>query len=197
MSDIKAQTIQSEAILEKQLIDQLVAEGYSRAIIPDEDALLVNFRQQFQKHNKITLTDEEFNRLLIFMDGGNIFDKAKRLRDKYELKRDDGVHFLEFFNKKDWCLNTFQVANQITLKGKYTNRYDVTLLINGLPLVQIELKRRGIELKEAFNQTIRYHRHSYHGLFRYIQMFVISNGVNTRYYANNPSLNYEFTFILS
>lgn len=197
MSDIKAQTIQSEAILEKQLIDQLVAEGYSRAIIPDEDALLVNFRQQFQKHNKITLTDEEFNRLLIFMDGGNIFDKAKRLRDKYELKRDDGVHFLEFFNKKDWCLNTFQVANQITLKGKYTNRYDVTLLINGLPLVQIELKRRGIELKEAFNQTIRYHRHSYHGLFRYIQMFVISNGVNTRYYANNPSLNYEFTFTWS
>lgn len=197
MSDTKAQTIQSEAILEKQLIEQLVAEGYSRAIIPDEDALIANFRIQFQKHNKVTLTDEEFKRLLIFLDGGNIFDKAKRLRDKYELKRDDGVHFLEFFNKKDWCLNTFQVANQITLKGKYTNRYDVTLLINGLPLVQIELKRRGIELKEAFNQTIRYHRHSYHGLFRYIQMFVISNGVNTRYYANNPSLNYEFTFTWS
>lgn len=197
MSDTKAQTIQSEAILEKQLIDQLLAEGYTRAIIPDEDALLANFRIQFEKHNKVTLTDEEFNRLLIFMNGGNIFDKAKRLRDKYELKRDEGVLFLEFFNKKDWCLNSFQVANQITLKGKYTNRYDVTLLINGLPLVQIELKRRGIELKEAFNQTIRYHRHSFHGLFRYIQMFVISNGVNTRYYANNPSLNYEFTFTWS
>ena len=80
------------------------------------------------------------------------------------------------------------------MDGKFKNRYDVTLLINGLPLVQIELKRRGIELKKAFNQTKRYQEHSFRGLFNYVQIFVISNGVNTKYYANNRSLNFKFTF---
>ncbi|MCX5935502.1 MAG: type I restriction endonuclease, partial [Pseudanabaena sp. LacPavin_0818_WC45_MAG_42_6] len=90
-----------------------------------------------------------------------------------------------------------QVTNQITQQGKYKNRYDVTLLINGLPLVQIELKRRGLDLKEAFNQINRYQRHSYgadFGLFQYVQIFVISNGVNTRYYANNRKQEYKQTF---
>ena len=88
-----------------------------------------------------------------------------------------------------WCKNEYQVAQQITQVGRYENRYDVTLLINGLPLVQIELKRRGMELKEAFNQIQRYHKHSFTGtLFEYIQIFVISNGVNTKYFSNNPFL---------
>ncbi|ROT09389.1 type I restriction endonuclease subunit R [Muribaculaceae bacterium Isolate-037 (Harlan)] len=97
-------------------------------------------------------------------------------------------------NKKNWCQNEFQVSNQITVEDKRKNRYDVTILINGLPLVQIELKRRGVELKQAYNQIQRYHKTSFHGLFDYIQIFVISNGVNTRYFANNPNQGFKFTF---
>ncbi|WP_337776612.1 type I restriction endonuclease subunit R, partial [Prevotella pectinovora] len=93
-----------------------------------------------------------------------------------------------------WCQNEFQVSNQITVEGRKKCRYDVTILINGLPLVQIELKRRGVELKQAYNQIQRYHKTSFHGLFDYIQLFVISNGVNTRYFANNPNSGYKFTF---
>ena len=88
----------------------------------------------------------------------------------------------------------FQVSNQITVEGRKTCRYDVTILVNGLPLVQIELKKRGVELKQAYNQIQRYHKTSFHGLFDYIQIFVISNGVNTRYFANNPNCGYKFTF---
>ena len=109
---------------------------------------------------------------------------------------------LEIHNKKQlaevdrtqWCQNEFQVSNQITVEGRKKCRYDVTILINGLPLVQIELKRRGVELKQAYNQIQRYHKTSFHGLFDYIQLFVISNGVNTRYFANNPNSGYKFTF---
>jgi len=94
-----------------------------------------------------------------------------------------------------WCKNEYQVSRQITQFGRYENRYDVTLLVNGLPLVQIELKRRGMELKEAFNQIQRYHKHSFSGtLFEYVQMFVISNGVNTKYFSNNPKQSFEQTF---
>lgn len=134
---------------------------------------------------------------IIIQNGGSKFDKAKKLRDRYALEREDGTVYIKFLNQKDWCKNLFQVSNQITIQGKYENRYDVTLLINGLPLVQIELKRRGNNLKEAFNQIGRYMRHSYKGLFNYIQIFVISNGINTKYFANvnSPSeLNFEFTF---
>ncbi|NCA80953.1 MAG: type I restriction endonuclease subunit R, partial [Sphingobacteriia bacterium] len=110
--------------------------------------------------------------------------------------------YFEFLQTEHWCQNEFQVANQVSIEGKYKTRYDVTILINGLPLVQIELKRRGLELKEAFNQTCRYKRHSYWagvGLFQYIQIFIISNGVNTKYYANNPlqALNFKQTFYWS
>ena len=119
------------------------------------------------------------------------------------LVRDDGTSaYIEFFNSREWCQNQFQVTNQVTNEGSYKNRYDVTILINGLPLVQIELKRRGLELKEAFNQVNRYRKHSYassHGLFQYIQLFIISNGVNTKYYsntvgyANDKSSSFKFT----
>ena len=112
------------------------------------------------------------------------------------LEREDGSEiYLEFFDCLHWCKNRFQVTAQTTVVGKYTNRYDVTVLINGLPVVQIELKRRGLDMKEAFNQIDRYRKHSYQGLYRYIQIFVISNGVDTKYFANtDKELMYSQTF---
>jgi len=186
--------IQSEAALEECLIKKLVEGGYQRVKIDDVEDLKRNFKAQLEKFNKITLEDSEFSQILTFLEGGTVFDKAKKLRDMYELKRDDGTVYIRFFNKKDWCKNLFQVTNQITMEGTYKNRYDVTILINGLPLVQIELKKRGIELKKAFNQINRYQYHSFSGLFKYVQIFVISNGVNTKYYANNRNLSYRYTF---
>ena len=185
---------QSEAALEENLMKTLIDGGYHLASIKDETDLEANFKQELELFNKTTFTDEEFKSILIHLEGGSIFEKAKKLRDQYELERDDGTFYVKFLNKRDWCKNRFQVANQITMKGKYENRYDVTILINGLPLVQIELKKRGVELKQAFNQIKRYQIHSYHNLFNYIQIFVISNGVNTKYFANNSDLNFNFTF---
>jgi type I restriction enzyme R subunit len=184
-------TTQSEQALENSLIKQLEGMKYERVNIPDEFALFNNLKSQIERHNDITLSDKEFERVLNYLDKGNVFDRAKILRDKMHLVRDDGKSaYIEFINMDKWCQNEFQVANQITNNGEFKNRYDVTILINGLPLVQIELKRRGLELKEAFNQVNRYRRHSYgaaRGLFQYIQIFVISNGVNTKYYANTVS----------
>ena len=140
-------------------------------------------------------TEAEFNRILLHLEGGTRFEKAKKLRDLYTLQTDNGENiWVEFLNTKKWCQNEFQVSNQITNEGQKKCRYDVTILIKGLPLVQIELKKRGIELKQAYNQVQRYHKTSFHGLFDYIQIFVISNGVNTRYFANNPNGGYKFTF---
>ncbi|NYB26461.1 MAG: type I restriction endonuclease subunit R [Methanobacteriaceae archaeon] len=187
-------TTQSEAALEKALLDKLVDGGYERVSINDEKGLKDNLKSQIEKFNNIDLTTDEFNRILTFLEGGTIFDKAKKLRDRYELDRPEGTVYIQFLNKKDWCKNLFQVSNQIRMEKTYKNRYDVTILINGLPLVQIELKKRGIELKRAFNQIQRYQKHSYRGLFQYIQIFIISNGVNTKYYANNKSLSFKYTF---
>jgi type I restriction enzyme R subunit len=111
--------------------------------------------------------------------------KQKHLRDRFHLSKEDGTSFyVRFFNNEDWSKIWYQVTNQVQQQGSFLNRYDVTLLVNGLPLVQIELKAQGIEIKEAFNQINRYQRHSFwsnHGLFQYVQLFVISNGVNTKY----------------
>ncbi|TAF62182.1 MAG: type I restriction endonuclease subunit R, partial [Flavobacterium sp.] len=124
--------------------------------------------------------------------------KAKILREKQHIFRDNGDNlYFEFINQDFWCQNEFQLTHQVSMEGKYQNRYDVTILINGLPLVQIELKRRGLELKEAFNQINRYQAHSFGAsaaLFQYIQIFVISNGVNTKYYANNRKQTFKQTF---
>lgn len=185
---------QSEAALEESLIKKLVEGGYERVRINDKNDLERNFKAQLEKFNKITLEDFEFKQILTFLEGGTVFDKAKKLRDIYALQRDEGTVYVRFLNKKDWCKNLFQVTNQITMEGTYKNRYDVTILINGLPLVQIELKKRGVELKKAFNQINRYQYHSFSGLFQYVQIFVISNGVNTRYYANNRNLSFKYTF---
>ncbi len=185
-------SIQSEQTLENNLITQLVNQGYEKVVLPDSESMLANLKTQLEKHNNVVLSESEFRRVLNHLDKGNVFDRAKLLRDKLALKRDNDKDtiYIEFINQAKWCQNEYQVAQQITNKGVYDTRYDVTILVNGLPLVQIELKRRGIELKEAFNQVNRYRRHSYaanHGLFQYIQLFVISNGVNTKYYANSVS----------
>ena len=183
-------TKQPELILEQNLVDQLVELGYSLVSIADEGDLVLNLKSQLEKHNKTKFTDNEFKQILNYINKGNIFERSKTLRDRVPYINDrNETKTIELINQQFWCQNEFQVTNQITMKGHYENRYDVTILVNGLPLVQIELKRRGLELKEAFNQTNRYERHSYgagHGLFQFIQLFVISNGVNTKYYANNP-----------
>ncbi|WP_420011433.1 type I restriction endonuclease subunit R [Tateyamaria sp.] len=187
---------QTEQQLENSLISQLQDLGWDKVTIADEKDLLVNLKRQLEKHNKLLLSDLEFRQVLNKLARGNIFEKAKTLRDKVDYTRDDGTTgYIELINQIQWCKNQYQVTHQVTMTGKYTNRYDVTLLVNGLPLVQIELKRRGLEMKEAFNQTNRYHRHSFSagsGLFGFIQLFVISNGVNTKYYANNPVNRRDF-----
>ena len=193
-------TKQPEHVLEENLLTQLQDLGYKRVTIPDEDALVANLKSQLEKHNNVSLSDAEFGQLLNQLSKGNIFQKAQTLRDKLVYTKDDGsTGYIELINQLHWCKNQYQVTNQITMEGKYKNRYDVTILINGLPLVQIELKRRGLELKEAFNQTLRYQKHTFSagkGLFQYLQLFVISNGVNTKYYANNPvkAQNFKQTF---
>ncbi len=183
-------TKQPEQLLENNLVAQLQDLGYQYVEIKDEADLLTNLQDQLQKHNKTTFTQNEFFQILNHLGKGNIFEKAKTLRERIPITDSNGqVRHIELINKTHWCQNQFQVTQQVTIEGQYKNRYDVTILINGLPLVQIELKRRGLELKEAFNQTNRYERHSYGsgtGLFQFIQIFIISNGVNTKYYCNNP-----------
>lgn len=199
-------TIQSEAQLENNLIKQLQGLEYDFVTIKDEKELLENLKKQLEIHNFKTLdwktlTNTEFDRVLNHLNKWNVFERAKILRDKMSLELDNGDKaWIEFINMDNWCQNEFQVTNQITLEWTYKNRYDVTLLINWLPLVQIELKRRWLELKEAFNQTNRYQRHSFWSgiwLFSYVQLFVISNGVNTKYYANNRKQSFKQTFFWS
>lgn len=190
---------QSEQQLENQLITQLVGLGYERARVPDEAALLANLRRQLGKHNGRTFSDAEFSRIRTALKTGNVFDRATALRDRIEYLDDAGeVSYLRLMNTDAWCENEFQVTNQIALTGRRHNRYDVTLLINGLPLVQIELKRRGVELSHAFKQINRYHKDTFpraaDGLFQYVQLFVISNGNNTKYYANNRTQTFAQTF---
>lgn len=192
---------ESESKLEDRMIDQLRKQGYQYIEINDVTELERNFREQVNLHNRAELkfkdlSDKEFERLMVKISGKGVFQSAKELRQKQDIQRDDGsIVYIELFNTKDWCKNNFQVTHQTTVEGKYTNRYDVTILINGLPLVQIELKRRGIDMKEAFNQIKRYKRHSYFGLYKFIQLFIISNGVDTKYFANgDQELNYGFTF---
>jgi type I restriction enzyme R subunit len=183
-------TSQPEQILENNLVAQLVKLGYKKVEIKDETDLLANLKVQLEVHNKITLTDSSFQQILNYINKGNIYERAQILRDRVPYTDEQGeTKTIELINQIHWCQNQFQVTQQVSMEGKYKNRYDVTILINGLPLAQIELKRRGLELKEAFNQINRYERHSFtagFGLFQFVQLFVISNGVNTKYFANAP-----------
>jgi type I restriction enzyme R subunit len=132
-------------------------------------------KQQLEKHNNIQFSKAEFERVLNILSKGSVFEKAKTLREKQHIVRDNGDNlYFEFINVEHWCQNQFQVTHQVTMEGTYKNRYDVTFLVNGLPLVQIELKRRGLELKEAFNQINRYQRHSFganSALYQYVADF--------------------------
>lgn len=187
---------QPEQLLENNLIDQLVQLGYERIVLKHETDVVANFKKQIEKHNKVTLSDTELNQILLYINKGNTFERAKTLRSRIPYVNELGENkTIQLIDSKNWCKNEFQVANQISMKGNYDNRYDVTILINGLPLVQVELKRRGLELKEAFNQINRYQKHSYgagFGLFQFIQLFIISNGVNTKYYVNGRVKDRQF-----
>lgn len=189
---------ETEQILEEKLLSRLEGLGYERVDIPTEKELLSNLKTQLEKHNKIQLSDSEFDKILNILNKGTVFEKAKTLRERQHIIRDNGDNlYFDFLDSVNWCKNEFQVTHQITIKGRFTNRYDVTILINGLPLCQIELKRKGVELKQAFDQINRYQRHSYaynSALFQYVQLFVISNGVNTKYLANNVKQSFKQTF---
>lgn len=194
-------TVQSEQQLENELITQLHPLGYQRVTIKDERQLLSNLKTQIERANGLPcLSETEWKQVISFLNTGSVFERAKNLRDLFPIKFDDGSSKHIFFLSSDPSKNLFQVTNQITIDHRdhngRTSRFDVTLLVNGLPLVQIELKKRGMEIAEAFNQTQRYTREAYwagQGLFSFIQLFIISNGANTRYYSNGTT-GIEFAF---
>lgn len=184
---------QSEDALEKALILQLKSQGYIYETIHDNDGLVNNLRKQLERLNNYTFIDKEWKKLLDeYIDNPNqgMEDKSKKIQEDYiyPLKKDDGSTInIYLLDKKQIHNNQLQVINQYEVEGKRKNRYDVTILVNGLPLVHIELKRRGVSIKEAFNQIKRYERESFwadNGLYEYAQIFVISNGTETKYYSN-------------
>lgn len=190
---------QSEQVLEDNLVAQLVVEGYTRVAVTDEESMLANLKAELEIFNGVTLTAGEFTKVIHHLDKkSGVFNKAHILRDRMKLTKEDGeTVYLEFFDSGNPLHNRYQVTQQVTMEGSFKNRYDVTILVNGLPLVQIELKRRGLEMKEAFNQIQRYQKHSFwtgRGLFHFVQLFVISNGVNTKYYANARRQSFKQTF---
>lgn len=197
---------QSEADLENQLISDLVNYlNYERLDIHTPEELLANAKVQIEKLNKVIFTDAEWNRFVVeYLDCPNegLVEKTRKIQENhiYDFVFDDGqIKNIFILDKKNIHNNSMQVINQVTQVGSHTNRYDVTILVNGLPLVQIELKRRGVSLQEAFNQVHRYSKESFNSensLYKYVQIFVISNGTYTRYFANTTAQNknhYEFT----
>lgn len=188
---------QPEYILEQELVEQLTGLGYERVSLKDDIEVLANLKSQLEQFNEDSYSDKEFKEILNHLAKGTVFDKALTLRSRYELQREEETVYVRFFNDEDWNRNLYQVTHQVKAEGTFKTRYDVTILVNGLPLSQIELKRRGLELKEAFNQINRYQRHAFwsnHGLYQYVQIFAISNGVNTKYYANNRDQHFKQTF---
>lgn len=155
---------QPEQVLEDELVARLLAQGYERAAVTDEASMLANLKAQIEEFNGLSLTAGEFSKVLNHLNRkAGVFEKAKTLRDRMKLDKEDGTTvYLSFLDPVDPLRNRYQVTQQVAMDGgSYKNRYDVTLLVNGLPLVQIELKRRGLEMKEAFNQIQRYQKHSY------------------------------------
>ena len=184
---------QSEDALEKAFIRQLEEQAYDYLPITSEADLVANLRRQLEKLNKTTFSDAEWERLFSTCIAGandGIIEKTTRIQEDHiqVLKRDDGtVKNIYLIDKQHIHNNSLQVINQYEVEGVRANRYDVTVLVNGLPMVHIELKRRGVDIREAFNQINRYQRDSFWagcGLFEYVQLFVISNGTLTKYYSN-------------
>lgn len=190
----RSESYQSEAALEAEFIRLLSAQGYAPISITSEAALVANLRRQLEALNAMTFTDAEWERFFtshIANANEGIVQKTRKIQEDHiqSFRRDDGtIQNITLIDKKQIHNNRLQVINQYeTADGKYKNRYDVTILVNGLPLVHIELKRRGVAIREAFNQINRYQRDSFWAgakLFEYVQIFVISNGTHTKYYSN-------------
>ena len=189
----RSSAYQSEAQIEDAFVKQLCRQGYERLAVSSEEELITNLRTQLEALNRISFSDKEWARLFkgwIAADNDGIVEKTRRIqRDHvYALRMDDGsVRNVSLIDKRNVHNNRMQVMNQYAQQGSYDNRYDVTVLVNGLPLVHVELKRRGIAIQEAFNQIERYQRDSFWsgcGLYEYVQIFVISNGTHTKYYSN-------------
>ena len=196
----KLDQYQSEAKLEKDFIKTLTEQGYEYLPIHEEKDLVDNLRAQLQKLNGYTFTDSEWERFFrenLANKNDGIEAKTAKIQEDYiqVLRRDSGESKnIYLIDKRNIHNNFLQVINQYEEKeGSHDTRYDVSILVNGLPLVHIELKRRGVQLKEAFNQINRYQRDSFWagcGLYEYVQIFVISNGTNTKYYSNTTRANH-------
>ena len=192
-------TTQSEAQLEKEFISKLNGLGYASVSISDETDLLLNLKENIERLNDVKLSDSEFQRILNILGKGNVFERAELFRQKkHHILNDKGksLYFI-LVDQDDNSKNSYEVSNQVSLFGNYKTTGDVTLFLNGLPLVHIELKRRGVEMKEAFNQILRYKKDTFssgYGFYQFVQLFVISNGVNTKYFANNRAPSFQQTF---
>lgn len=190
----KSDRYQSEAALEHEFIRMLTEQGYDYLEIHEQDTLVKNLRTQLELLNDYKFSENEWDRFFnnnIANNNDGIVEKTRKIQEDHiqVLKKDDGTSKnIYLLDKKNIHNNRLQVINQyVENNGNYDNRYDVTILVNGIPLVHVELKRRGVALKEAFNQINRYQRDSFwagSGLYEYIQIFVISNGTNTKYYSN-------------
>lgn len=201
----RSDAYQSEAELEKEFIKLLSTQGYEYLKIHTEDDLIKNLRLKLEELNKFHFSDSEWERFFndnIVGKNEEIVEKTKKIQEDYVqvLKLDNGVSKnIKLIDKTDIHNNKLQVINQyVENNGNYDNRYDVTILVNGLPLVHVELKRRGVKIREAFNQIERYQRDSFwasSGLFKYVQIFVISNGTNTKYYSNTTRVNHIKEFV--
>lgn len=193
LASIKIKAYESESELEKAFIELLEDQAYEYLAITDEAGLVANLKVQVEKLNKITFSDTEWERFFvesISSEKDGIIEKTRRIQEDHirVLKRDNGESKNIYLIDKQYIHNnSVQVLNQYEVEGARKNRYDVTILVNGLPLVHVELKRRGVDIREAFNQINRYQRDSFwagSGLFEYVQIFVISNGTFTKYYSN-------------
>ena len=201
-----AESYQSESDLEREFVQDLVNQGYEHPTeLKTMPALLANVRTQLQALNSVQFSDKEWERFVenwLDKPSDSIADKARKVHDDHvhDFVFDDGrIQNIYLFDKKKLARNKVQVVKQFQQTGSHANRYDVTILVNGLPLVQVELKKRGVAIREAFNQVYRYSKESFnaeHSLFRYLQLFVISNGTDTRYFANTTQRNkssFDFT----
>ncbi|HGE8426001.1 TPA: HsdR family type I site-specific deoxyribonuclease [Serratia marcescens] len=201
-----AENYQSENDLERELLQDLVNQGYE--LLPwlnNPEALLGNVRVQLQTLNHVQFSDGEWRRFVeMYLDkpSDSVVDKTRKIHDDYihDFVFDDGrIQNIYLLDKKNIARNKLQVIKQFEQTGSYANRYDVTILVNGLPLVHVELKKRGVAIREAFNQVHRYSKESFnseHSLYKYLQLFVISNGTDSRYFANTTARNknsFDFT----
>ncbi|ERT60195.1 type I restriction enzyme R subunit [Peptoniphilus koenoeneniae] len=204
-TSFRESSYQSESELERKLIDNLRSQGYEFINISSKDDLYRNLKNQIERLNNVSFTGEEWRRFLLeYLDAPNdgMIEKTRKIQENniYDFIFDDGhLKNIKIIDKKNIYNNFLQVIHQFAQKGTHDNRYDVTVLVNGLPLVHIELKKRGVNLHEAYDQIHRYVKESFNSdgsLYKYVQIFVISNGTYTRYFANTTAKNknnYEFT----